>query len=172
MSVKNRGVGTREKVLNVLIACWWYGPSKPSSLLSIDVWLKRTALMTVLGEKLRQVPWTTQPGWEVELGALFLRSSESVQLCWVSVKGCHVRGPSVGSVRRTYVDWCGKRTCRFSWVFPCRVYIDSNHRDSRIWVTACSWLASSSNLQDSWLMLLFESCLCFTLITYLQPLLN
>jgi hypothetical protein len=28
VSVKNRWVGPREQVLNVLIACWWYGPSK------------------------------------------------------------------------------------------------------------------------------------------------
>jgi hypothetical protein len=88
--------------------------------------------MAVLGEKLRWVPQTTQPGWEVELGALFLGSSESVQLCWVSVKGCHVRGLPVGSVRQTYVDWRGKHACRVGRVFPCRVYIDSNRRDSRI----------------------------------------
>jgi hypothetical protein len=48
------------------------------------------------------------------------------------VKGCHVRGPPAGSVRRAYVDWHGKRTCRVGRVSPCRVYIDSNHRDSRI----------------------------------------
>jgi hypothetical protein len=28
--------------------------------------------------------------------------------------------------------------------FPYRVYIDSNHRDSRIWVTACLWQSSRS----------------------------
>jgi hypothetical protein len=88
--------------------------------------------MAVLGEKLRRVPWTTQPGREVESGALFLGSSESVQLCWVGVKGYCVRGPLAGSVRRAYVDWRGKRMCRVGWVFPYRVYIDLNHRDSRI----------------------------------------
>jgi hypothetical protein len=31
--------------------------------------------MVVLGEKLRLVPWATQPGREVESGALFLESS-------------------------------------------------------------------------------------------------
>jgi hypothetical protein len=88
--------------------------------------------MTVLGEKLRWVPLTTQPGWEVESGALFLGSSESVQLYWVSVKSCHVRGPPTGSIRRAYVDWHEKRTYYVCWVFPCRVYIDSNRRDSQI----------------------------------------
>jgi hypothetical protein len=62
VSVKDREVGTREQVLNVPIAYRRYVPDKPSSLLSIDVCLKRTASMAVLGEKLRQVLWTTQPG--------------------------------------------------------------------------------------------------------------
>jgi hypothetical protein len=75
VSVKNQGVGTREQVLNVLIACQCYGPDKPSHLLSTDAWLKPTASMVVLGEKLRRVSWATQSGWEVESGALFLRSS-------------------------------------------------------------------------------------------------
>jgi hypothetical protein len=47
---------------------------------------------------------------------------------------------SVGSVWKVamYVDWRGKHTCRVGRVFPCRVYNDSNRRDSQIWVTACS----------------------------------
>jgi hypothetical protein len=45
--------------------------------------------MAVLGEKLMRVLRTTQAGWEVESGALFLESSESIQLCCVGVKGCH-----------------------------------------------------------------------------------
>jgi hypothetical protein len=60
--------------------------------------------MAVLVKKLRRVPRTTQPDWEVESGALFPRSSESVQLCWVGVKGCHVLGPPIGSVCWAYVD--------------------------------------------------------------------
>jgi hypothetical protein len=47
-------------------------------------------------------------------------------------KGYLVRGLLAGSVYRVYVDWRGKRTCRVDRVFPCRVYIDSNHRDSWI----------------------------------------
>jgi hypothetical protein len=39
-----------------------YGPSKPSSLSSTDAWLKPTASLAGLGEKLRRVPQTTQPG--------------------------------------------------------------------------------------------------------------
>jgi hypothetical protein len=77
-------------------------------------------------------------------GDLFLGSSDSVQLCRWLVKGCHVRGPPAGSVRQAYVDWRGKCTCHVDRVFPCRVYIDSNHRDSWIWVTACLWQSSRS----------------------------
>jgi hypothetical protein len=38
-----------------------YGPSKPSSMLFTDAWLKPTASLAGLGEKLRQVLRTTQP---------------------------------------------------------------------------------------------------------------
>jgi hypothetical protein len=48
------------------------------------------------------------------------------------VKDYHIRGLSVGSIRRAYVDWRGKHTCCVDRVFPYRVYIDSNRHDSRI----------------------------------------
>jgi hypothetical protein len=32
--------------------------------------------------------------------------------------------------------------------FPCRVYIDSNHRNSRIWVTACLWPSARGQLTE------------------------
>jgi hypothetical protein len=77
-------------------------------------------------------------------GALFLRNSDSVQLCRWLVEGWHVRGSPVGSICRAYVDWCVKRTCHVGRIFPCRVYIDSNRHDSWIWVTACLWQSSHS----------------------------
>jgi hypothetical protein len=43
------------------------------------------------------------------------------------------KGTGVGSVRGVLVGF-----------FPCRVYIDLNHRDSRIWVTAYLWQSSRS----------------------------
>jgi hypothetical protein len=102
-----------------------------------------------LGREIRYGPTNRTTGvlWIV-LGSIFLRSSDSVQLGRWLVKGYHVWGPPVGSIRRTYMDWRRKRTCRVGWVFPYRMYIDSNRRDSWIWVTACSWLAASSNLLD------------------------
>jgi hypothetical protein len=84
----------------------------------------------------------------IMLGALLLRGSGSVQICWWLCKRLlyvdHVQyiwlkaicGPSVESV------WC------VGCIFPCRVYIDLNHRDSWIWVTACSWQTSRSKLID------------------------
>jgi hypothetical protein len=50
--VKDRGISTREQVLNVPIACRWYGPGNPSSRLSKKAWLFPTASLAVLGEKL------------------------------------------------------------------------------------------------------------------------
>jgi hypothetical protein len=66
--------------------------------------------MVVLWEKLSRVPRATHPGWEVESGALFLRSSEYVQLCWVNMKGCHAWGLFTESVYVMYMDRRKKRT--------------------------------------------------------------
>jgi hypothetical protein len=52
----------------------------------------------------RAVDWDESPFFSEAVG--------SVQLRWVSVKGYHIWGLPVGSVRVTYVDWCGKRTWR------------------------------------------------------------
>jgi hypothetical protein len=53
----------------------------------------------------------------IVLGAFFLGSSDSVQLCWWLMKGCHVQGLPTGRVRRAYMDWRGKRMCRVGRVF-------------------------------------------------------
>jgi hypothetical protein len=91
MSVKDRWVDPCEQVLNVLIACWWYVPSKSSNMPSTDAWLKRIISMAVLGEKLSRVPRATQPGWEVESGVLFLGAvhpSNPVDDSWkVAIRG-------------------------------------------------------------------------------------
>jgi hypothetical protein len=86
-----------------------------------------------LREKLGMDPRIDQPTccelcWEpLFSGAVTLLNSVSDY-----VKGCHVRGVPVGSVRGAYVDGHGKRTCHVDRVFPCRVYIDSNRYNSRI----------------------------------------
>jgi hypothetical protein len=81
-----------------------YGPNKPSSLPSIDTWLKPTTSLAGSGEKLRQVPWTTQSGWEVESGALFLGGS-SIRPTLLMTRE---RLPRMGTARwkhRSSVHW-------------------------------------------------------------------
>jgi hypothetical protein len=65
-------------------------------------------------------------------GAHFFRSSRVRQLCWVSIKGFHIRGLPMESVCVMNMDQRKKCTCRVYQVFPYRVYIDSNRHDSRI----------------------------------------
>jgi hypothetical protein len=85
------------------------------------------------GEKLGTDPWIGQPACcRLCRDPFFSGAVRSVQICRRLAKGCHVRGQPAGSVRRAYADWRGKRTCRVGRIFPCRVYIDSNRRDSRI----------------------------------------
>jgi hypothetical protein len=104
-----------------------------------------TASMTVLGEKLGGGPMDHSARLGLCQEPIFSGAVGFVQRWWWLVKGCHVWRLPVGSVRRAYLDWRGKCMCHVDQVFPCRVYIDLNHCDSRIWVTASSWLPSSSN---------------------------
>jgi hypothetical protein len=61
MSVKNRWVGPREQVLNVLITYRGYGPGKPSSLTSTHGDFIPTFSMAGSGEKLGMDPQIGQP---------------------------------------------------------------------------------------------------------------
>jgi hypothetical protein len=99
VSVKNQWVGPHEQVLNIPIAWWWYGSSKPSSLSLTEAWLKSTASLVGLGEKLGTNPWIGQSAWcELYQEPFFSKAVGSVQVCQRLVKGCHVRGLAVGSV--------------------------------------------------------------------------
>jgi hypothetical protein len=73
--------------------------------------------MAITGEKIGHDHHSAE--LEVVLGELFLGSSESVQLYWISVKGCHVR-----PIMSVYVSCVSG--------FSCRMHIDSNHHDSQI----------------------------------------
>jgi hypothetical protein len=92
-----------------------------------------TASLVGSGEKVGTDPWIGQPTCcglcreHFFSGAVTLLNS--VGDC---AKGCHVRGLPTGCVHGAYVDWRGKCTCHVDRVFPYRVYIDLNHRDSRI----------------------------------------
>jgi hypothetical protein len=91
------------------------------------------ASLAGLGEKLGTDPRIGQPACcGLCREPFFSAEVGSVQICRCLAKGCHVQGPPTGSICWAYVDCHGKRTCHVDRVFPCRVYIDSNCRDSRI----------------------------------------
>jgi hypothetical protein len=125
-----------------------YGPNKPSSQLSTDVWLS-----PMLHWLARERNWVQTHG--------------SVSRCAVDCVGVPFSQeqwlyPTLSVTRQglLYIDhvrYVWSRTiCGLSvecmWIvgriFPCRVYIDSNHRDSRIWVTACLLQSSCRLLND------------------------
>jgi hypothetical protein len=133
VSIKDRWVGLCEQVLNILITCWYYEPSKPISMSLINAGLKPTASMTVREEKLGGVLWIGQPVcWRYSQESLFLRSSviclnllvtyerllyaNYVRYVWSRT----IRGPSM------------KNMWRVGQVFPGMVYIDLNRHDSQI----------------------------------------
>jgi hypothetical protein len=78
VSIKDRWIGPREQVLNVPIACWWYGSSTP------------TASMIGLGEKLGTNPRISHLAcWGLCWEPLFSGAVESVQIYHRLMKGCH-----------------------------------------------------------------------------------
>jgi hypothetical protein len=61
--IKDRSVGPHEQVLNVPIACQWYAPDKPSSLLLIDILAFSTASLVGSREKLCTDLWIDQAAY-------------------------------------------------------------------------------------------------------------
>jgi hypothetical protein len=106
VSIKDRWVGPHEQVLNVPIACWWYVPSKPSSWSSTEAWLKPTALLVGLREKLGMDQRIGQP---VCFGLcqkpFFSGAVGSVQIYRRLVKGCHVLTAWDTYSLGPYADW-------------------------------------------------------------------
>jgi hypothetical protein len=100
-------------------------------------------------------------------GALFLGSSDSVQLCRWLMKSCYVWRLPIGSVHRAYVEWHEKRTCHIGLIFPCRVYIDSNRRDSQIWVSLVCGSHHIDNLTN-FMSLLIADVVLLNTHNYLQ----
>jgi hypothetical protein len=116
-----------------------YGPSKPTSPLSTNVWL--SPLLHWLARE-RNWGWTrgsinrcavdcvespfSQEQWLYPTLSMMCEGFlyvDHVRYVW----SWTIRGLSVESM------W------RVGRIFPCRVYIDSNRRDSRILETACLW---------------------------------
>jgi hypothetical protein len=124
VSVKDRGVGTREQVLNVSIACWYMGP--------VSLIACRRQLCDFLHcfygcERERNWMGTRRSVKSFFfLGSITLSNSVGDSRK-VGIRGLHeirmVEGHTRTKRRKCMAYWSG---------FPCRVYIDSNHRDSRI----------------------------------------
>jgi hypothetical protein len=90
MSIQGRLVGPREQVLNVPITCWWHGPCKTSSSSSTEAWLKLTALLVGLREKLGTDPQIGRPAcWGLCQEPLFSGAVRSFQIYRWLVKGCY-----------------------------------------------------------------------------------
>jgi hypothetical protein len=142
--VKDRWIRPREQVLNIPITCWYM------SLLSLVVscqqklnfsplchWLlwERSWVRTYGSISRRTVDCVESPSSRGQwICSNLLMTMRKVAMCWP---------------REICIVWDYTRTERgmrmACWSgFPCRVYINSNHRDSRIWVTACSWQSSRS----------------------------
>jgi hypothetical protein len=108
-----------------------YGPSKPSSWLPTEASLFSTASMVGLREKLDTDPRITQLGWGLCLEPFFSGVVDLFKSVGDCAKSCNIRGLPARSVHGGYVNCHGKHTYHIDWGFPCRVYIDSNHCDSR-----------------------------------------
>jgi hypothetical protein len=89
--------------------------------------------MVVLGEKLSGLSMDRSTGvLGIVLGDLFLRRNRVRPTLLMASERLPRMRITVESVRVMYMDWRRKHTCRVDRVFPCRVYIDLNRRDSRI----------------------------------------
>jgi hypothetical protein len=114
-----------------------YGLSKPSSRLLIDVWL--SPLLYWLA---RERNWV-RTRRSVSRHAVNCVGSSFSQEQWlcptlsVTCEGLlcidHMRYIWSWTIRGLSME----NMCRVGQVSPCRVYTDLNHRDSRMWVTAC-----------------------------------
>jgi hypothetical protein len=136
VSIKDRWVGPREQVLNVLIAYRCYGPDKSSSWLSKEACLFLTASLIVVGENLGTDPQIGRPSsCELCREPFFSGAVDLYKSVDDSAKGCYTLTMWDTYSLGPYVDWAWVACGVFGRVFPCRVYIDSNRRDSRIWVS-------------------------------------
>jgi hypothetical protein len=75
--------------------------------------------MAVRGEKLSGGPADRSVGvLGIVSGAFFSGIVGLIQLCWVNVKGCHIRRLPTKSIRVAYVDRRKKCTCHVYQVSP------------------------------------------------------
>jgi hypothetical protein len=136
----------RTDVLAPTSKCWTYrsyagvyGSSKPSSLLSTDVWLS-----PLLHWLTRERNWvrTRRSSSRRAVDCVGSHFSQEQWLCLALSMTCegllyvdHVRYVWSWTIHGLSVE----SVWRIGRVFSCRAYIDSNHRDPQIWVTSCLW---------------------------------
>jgi hypothetical protein len=119
-----------------------YGHSKPSSLLLTDVWLS-----LLLHWLTRERNWVRARGSVSRRAVNCVGSpfSREQWLCPALLMTCewllymdHMRYVWSWTIHRLSVE----SVLHVGWVFPYRVYIDSNRRDSQTWVTVYLWQSS------------------------------
>jgi hypothetical protein len=104
--VKDRWVDPREQVLNVPIACWWYGPSKPSSRPSTEGWLCPHGFNDYLRRETGYRPVDRSAGvlW-IMSGALFSGAVALLNSIDDYVKGCYALTAWDTYGLGPYADW-------------------------------------------------------------------
>jgi hypothetical protein len=151
VSFKDRWVGPREQVLNVSIACRWYGSGKASSLLVIDVYL-----FPLFYWLAREKNWVRTRG-SVNRCAVNCVGSPFSWEQWLcpTLSMTHERLPRTGTACRkrmqTYMDWRGKHTCCVDQGFP----LQSVHWFKSPWPSNMSTLVYDSHHADNliaWIM--------------------
>jgi hypothetical protein len=113
-----------------------YGPSKPSSWLPTYALLCSHCFIGWLGRETGYGPVDRSAGvlWIVS-GALFSGTVALLNSVGDCVKGCHIRGLPVGSVRRAYMGWRRKRTCRVGRVAKNSQLLDMQGYKGFIWLS-------------------------------------
>jgi hypothetical protein len=114
MSVMDWWVSLREQVLNIPIACRCYGPSKPSSLMSIEGGFTPTALMASSWEKLGTDPRIGQPSY--------------YGLCWEPFFSGAV---ALSIVVNDFTKGC--------YALPHEIHMDSNHTRTEHGMCVTCW---------------------------------
>jgi hypothetical protein len=117
--LRNVGLAPHKQVLNVPIACRWYGPDKPSSRMSIEAWLFPTAPWAVVGKKLGIDPRIDQSSccglcWE----PFFSSAVDLFKSVDDHTKGCYVWTAWDMYGHRPYADWAWKACDMLVRFFP------------------------------------------------------
>jgi hypothetical protein len=136
----------------------WLKDCQHVACLSTDDWLKCTTSMVVFGRETEAGPVGHSVGLRGVVGNSFSREQ---WICPTLLGQCETL-PRTGTTCRKRMSGIRELAPKVyvSCVsgFPCRLYIDSNHHDSRIWVTTYLW---NIVINELWL--------CFTSYPIFMP---